>query len=500
MKYLCSSLSLLFLILSFNIFAQVICLEFESPALGSTEELPDDVQSLIGQSIEISASSIYFQDVLSYDCEVDQRSFSGKAYLDLRYPGVYDLSEYSDSIYGQVKYYGFTDSISVFNSAYFKLIKFKDRGLQKYFLHFNDYIFEMVECPDYEACYEEGLRIREYDTDSILSKQARYKSEIILPQFEIDQRGRHYASYPYSPFRITPAQFETIVEEIVVKETNVCPEYTVEYETKVEEFLVKDGYSELEIVPAIYDSVPRMELHKEGYNRIIDFIPHDYSLNDSCIVSSAGENIGFEQIAYCPDGYEARLSGCYKIDSIGPEYVARKYLQPIKVATIKSKDITAIYEQLSIQRIKYNSKKKIPKRCIKSEIIEWHMLKLAMDAEAPRMPNCGSTIEVPYYKKVAPLTIIEAIEEDGESIEMGPQNKFSCDSEELVSVEVVCEKFMTDAMILRIIEKLRQLDYDIPIENNQQEYYEALTAFQIKNKLAIGVLSNKTLEVLEIEY
>jgi hypothetical protein len=535
MKNLITSLGLLFLLQSFHVSAQVVCLKFEEYVNENGEILPVDLQSLIGQTVEISNRSIYINDNLYSTIHVYDRYFSKRLSLNAiisEFSNISDLS--NDNIHGSIKVFNNLHAGSFYHSQYFKFIKIQDLENLKYYVQVNDFLFKMSECKGYKPCLAEGMRFTEYDSDSIsfITKLPRYRSKVIPAKFETKREHVFYGQ-TYTQ-EITQASLEKSSINLSGNQKNICPNISVVYDTVYRDFVVSEAYTELELIPKEYETVSEYVLSKEGYNKVTDFIPHKYEYIDKCLIKSKSMEqqikissstdcsnqiflscitynfsqnesekgiFKIEQTKACPEGYESRPSGCYKLDFIGPIYVRRAYKKLAKPDKVESKINPVKYIKRPVQIIQ--NIEEIPERCIETETIEWSYLKNVKDASSKRVPDYNYKYPNPtvsWIKNVRPLEINEEIKEEGRTIHLDPRNKIYCDSHRMETVEVVCEKFITDDLIARITDKLRKSGYEIPEENNEQEYYEALTDFQKENNLVIGVLSRETLEFMRVEY
>lgn len=72
---------------------------------------------------------------------------------------------------------------------------------------------------------------------------------------------------------LVPDQYETVTEQILLKEASTRIDIIpAEYETVEEQLLVKEGYKVLEIIPAVYGTVQEELLVKEASSRL-EYIP-----------------------------------------------------------------------------------------------------------------------------------------------------------------------------------------------------------------------------------
>ncbi len=296
-----------------------------------------------------------------------------------------------------------------------------------------------------------------------------------------------------SRIKIVPAVYETIEVRRLVKEaSSTIMEVPAVYETVAEQVLVKEASSKITDIPATYKTIQERILVKEASTRLEE-VPAVYEWIEERVIDTPAHTV-WKEGGKIIEKINGTTDQAICLVEIPATYKAIKKQILKSGATTRTIAVPAKYKSVSKQVLHKAAMTKVTKVPAEFKTIKKLILKAAATTRVIEVPAEYVTEQV--QKLVTPATTREIpIAAEYETV---TKNRIVKPSK-MEWRQVLCDVNLTAQRITQIQQALAKANYNPGISRGKLnvETMNAITKFQMDNKLGTGGITFETVRLLE---
>jgi len=394
-----------------------------------------------------------------------------------------------------------------------------------YFIH-ESYLYELRDCNLEEACSNRSYKQAEFDSFERTVKRTPDEVQVNYIEATFDTLTELYLKKSaYISLYAAPAVYDTQEVIILTEELVSCSGFPVDYISVEDTILIKDEYPTFTISPAQFETVTEQVLVKEG-SILFDTLTVDYNdsllnltllpehtnyfwtVDETCsnsdpfeciqIDSMINEEVGVSLTEYfvddCPTDFSISGNLCWKLVEVPSIFETITRLHLVEPASSVAQIIDAEYHIFTKQLISESTP--VPDSCVTmvyDTITVFNLIEpatlVSIEIPAEYAERNFERLDTPAFFDVL-VSLSDTLYNGQHLIEDG-----FCQIR-----ENICDDFLTDELKELIVQKLMTLGYivDPNLSFGDVEFWDGLFRFQEDNNIYIGQIDVLTLFQLGI--